>query len=110
MQLEWSAAASTVAISVPEFPLEEPVLVFTIALAVFLIGPLVVRRLGQPGIIGVVLLGAILGPGGVGLVAHSDAIVLLGEVGLIYLLLRSDSSWICDSSRRIRAAPRCSGS
>ena len=65
MQLEWSAAASTVAISVPEFPLEEPVLVFTIALAVFLIGPLVVRRLGQPGIIGVVLLGAILGPGGV---------------------------------------------
>jgi len=86
MQLEWSAAASTVAISVPEFPLEEPVLVFTIALAVFLIGPLVVRRLGQPGIIGVVLLGAILGPGGVGLVAHSDAIVLLGEAGLIYLL------------------------
>lgn len=73
-------------VAVPEWPLENPVLVFTIAVAVFLIGPLVVKRLRQPGIVGIVLLGAILGPGGTNLVAHSDAIVLLGNVGLIYLL------------------------
>ncbi|MFC4540748.1 cation:proton antiporter [Halosolutus amylolyticus] len=82
----WSNTPLVVAVAIPELPLEEPVLVFTIALAVFLVGPLLVRRLGQPGIIGIVLFGAILGPGGTGLVAHSDAIVLLGEVGLIYLL------------------------
>ena len=86
MQFTWSAVPSAVGVAIPDLPLEDPVLVFTLALAVFLIGPLVVRRLGQPGIVGVVLLGAILGPGGTGLVAHSDAIVLLGEVGLIYLL------------------------
>ena len=73
-------------VEVPEIPLEEPVLVFAIALAVFLVGPLTIKRLGQPGIVGIVLLGAFLGPGGSGLVEHSDAIQLLGTVGLIYLL------------------------
>jgi Kef-type K+ transport system membrane component KefB len=73
-------------ITVPSLPLEEPVIVFTIALATFLVGPLLIERLGLPGIVGIVLIGAILGPGGVNLVAHSDAIVLLGTVGLIYLL------------------------
>ncbi|GAB3664388.1 cation:proton antiporter domain-containing protein [Halopiger thermotolerans] len=67
-------------------PLEQPVLVFTIAMAVFLVGPLFVKRLGQPGIVGVVLLGAAIGPDALEFVSHSDAIVLLGEVGLIYLL------------------------
>ena len=66
--------------------MEEPVFVFTIALAIFLVGPLLIRRLGQPGIVGIVLLGTVLGPGGANIVAHSDAIVLLGTVGLIYLL------------------------
>ncbi|WP_331233940.1 cation:proton antiporter [Natronorarus salvus] len=73
-------------LAVPEIPIDEPVFVFTLAIAAFLIGPLVVKRLGQPGIVGVVLLGAALGPGGTGLVEHGSAIVLLGEVGLIYLL------------------------
>ena len=70
----------------PEWPLEDPVLVFTIALAAFLIGPLAIKRLGQPGIVGIVLLGALIGPGGTGIVAHGAAIELLGTVGLIYLL------------------------
>lgn len=73
-------------IDVPALPLEEPVIVFTVALATFLIGPLAIKRLGQPGIVGIVLSGALLGPGGANIVAHSDAIVLLGTVGLIYLL------------------------
>ncbi|RQG97074.1 cation:proton antiporter [Natrarchaeobius chitinivorans] len=72
--------------SVLEVPLEEPVLVFTIAMAIFLVGPLLIKRLGQPGIVGIVVFGAIIGPGALELVSHSDAIVLLGEVGLIYLL------------------------
>ncbi len=67
-------------------PIDEPVYVFTFAIAAFLIGPLVIKRAGLPGIVGIVLLGAFLGPGGSGLVAHSDGIILLGEVGLIYLL------------------------
>ncbi len=73
-------------LEIPEVPIDEPVFVFTLAIAAFLIGPLVIKRLGQPGIVGIVLLGAALGPGGTGLVDHGDAIILLGEVGLIYLL------------------------
>ncbi|NGM71532.1 cation:proton antiporter [Natronolimnobius sp. AArcel1] len=67
-------------------PLEEPVLVFTVAMAVFLIGPLFAKRFGQPGIVGIVLIGALIGPDALEIVSHSDAIELLGEVGLIYLL------------------------
>ncbi|WP_252698826.1 cation:proton antiporter [Natronosalvus vescus] len=66
--------------------LEEPVLVFTIAMIVFLGGPLVVKHFGQPGIVGIVLVGAIIGPDALEIVEHTDAIILLGEVGLIYLL------------------------
>ncbi|RQH00382.1 cation:proton antiporter [Natrarchaeobius oligotrophus] len=69
-----------------ELPLEEPVLVFTIAMAVFLVGPLLVKRFGQPGIVGIVVFGALIGPGALNVVEHSDAIELLGSVGLIYLL------------------------
>lgn len=71
---------------VPTIPLEDPVLVFTLALGIFLISPLVIERFGFPGIVGIVVAGAILGPGGLGFVEHVGAIVLLGEVGLIYLL------------------------
>ncbi len=71
---------------VPWQPLDEPVLIFTIAMMAFLIGPLVVKHFGQPGIVGIVLLGATLGPGALEVLDESQAIVLLGEVGLIYLL------------------------
>ncbi|MFP8952642.1 cation:proton antiporter [Natrialbaceae archaeon A-arb3/5] len=77
---------SPLAADVLALPLEQPVLVFTIAMAIFLAGPLIVKRLGQPGIVGIVLFGALVGPGALELVEHSDAIELLGEVGLIYLL------------------------
>ena len=72
--------------AVPTLPLEEPVLVFALALAVFLVAPLLIKRLGQPGIVGIVLFGAAIGPGGLGLLDEAEAIVLLGEVGLVYLL------------------------
>ncbi len=81
-----SSTALAFLFDVPSRPLEEPVLVFTLALAAFLIGPLAIKRLGQPGIVGIVLLGALFGPGGLGVVEDSSAIELLGTVGLIYLL------------------------
>ncbi|GAB3017656.1 cation:proton antiporter [Natronobiforma cellulositropha] len=68
------------------FPLEEPVLVFTLALAGFLVAPLVIKRAGLPGIVGIVLFGTFIGPFGLGLIEESSAIELLGTVGLVYLL------------------------
>ncbi|MDL5362712.1 cation:proton antiporter [Halalkalicoccus sp. NIPERK01] len=67
-------------------PVEEPVVVFTLALAVFLVAPLVIRRAGLPGIVGVVLVGALIGPNGLGILSLTSAIELLGNVGLVYLL------------------------
>lgn len=72
--------------ALPPLPVEDPILVFTLALAGFLVAPLVIKRLGQPGIVGIVLFGAAIGPGGIGLLDETEAIVLLGEVGLVYLL------------------------
>ncbi len=71
---------------VPSIPLEDPVLIFTLAILVFLLAPLVIRRAGLPGIVGIVLVGAVIGPGGIGILDDVSAIILLGEVGLIYLL------------------------
>ncbi|MFC7008010.1 cation:proton antiporter [Halalkalicoccus salilacus] len=67
-------------------PVEEPVLVFALALAVFLVAPLVIRRFGLPGIVGIVLAGTAIGPNALGILALTDAIELLGSVGLVYLL------------------------
>ncbi len=71
---------------IPTVPIEEPVIVFAIALATFLVAPLLIERAGLPGIVGIVLVGAALGPNGAGVLAETDAIVLLGNVGLVYLL------------------------
>lgn len=75
-----------VAEGVPSLPIEEPVAVFGLALAVFLIAPILIERLGLPGIVGIVLAGIAIGPDGLGLIEHGDAIQLLGAVGLVYLL------------------------
>ncbi|MFW6318490.1 MAG: cation:proton antiporter [Halorubrum sp.] len=78
--------ASVLAQSLPSFPIERPVIVFALALATFLVAPLLIERVGLPGIVGIVLVGAALGPNGTGILALTDAIVLLGNVGLVYLL------------------------
>ena len=71
---------------VPSLPIEEPVIVFALALTTFLIAPMLIERVGLPGIVGIVLVGTALGPNGLGVLAETDAIVLLGNVGLVYLL------------------------
>jgi len=73
-------------VSLPTLPIEEPVIVFALALTTFLIAPLLIERVGLPGIVGIVLFGAAIGPNGAGILAETDAIVLLGNVGLVYLL------------------------
>lgn len=80
-----SAVATTIG-ALPSLPIEEPVAVFGIALAVFLVAPILIERFGLPGIVGIVLVGIVIGPDGTGLLEHGDAIQLLGAVGLVYLL------------------------
>nr|WP_241434423.1 cation:proton antiporter [Natronorubrum tibetense] len=67
-------------------PFDDPVLIFGLAMVIFLVAPLVLKRYRLPGIVGVILIGAAIGPNGVHLLERDATIQLLGEVGLIYLM------------------------
>ncbi len=60
--------------------------IFALAMVIFLVAPLLLERHRLPGIIGIILVGAAIGPNAAGILERGDAIVLLGEVGLIYLM------------------------
>jgi len=67
-------------------PITDPVLIVALAMLLFLTAPLLFERLRVPGIIGLIVAGAVVGPHGLGLLARDPTIVLLGTVGLLYLV------------------------
>ncbi|MFC6716874.1 cation:proton antiporter [Natrialbaceae archaeon GCM10025810] len=67
-------------------PFDNPVLIFGLAMVAFLVVPLALKRYRLPGIIGIILVGAAIGPNGVHLLERDATIELLGTVGLIYLM------------------------
>jgi Kef-type K+ transport system membrane component KefB len=67
-------------------PFTNPVLVFALAMVIFLVAPLIVERYRVPGMVGVIVAGALVGPHGLNLLERGSTIVLLGTVGLIYLM------------------------
>ena len=71
----------------PTLPFTDPVLIVALAMTIFLVVPLLFERLRVPGIIGLIVVGAAVGPNGFGLLARDPTIVLLGTVGLLYLML-----------------------
>lgn len=79
--------APTLASVLPALPFADPVLIVALATAIFLVVPLIFERLRVPGIIGLIVAGAAVGPHGVGLLARDQTIVLLGTVGLLYLMM-----------------------
>ncbi|MFB6091439.1 MAG: cation:proton antiporter [Haloquadratum sp.] len=66
--------------------MEDPVLIVAISLFGFLVAPLLLRRLKIPGIIGILVVGTVIGPNGIGLLQRDETIVLLGTVGINYLM------------------------
>lgn len=70
----------------PSLPFTEPVAVLAIAITAFLVAPILIERVGVPGIVGIVLAGTALGPNGLHILDHGEAIELLGNAGLVYLL------------------------
>lgn len=67
-------------------PITDPVLIFAIAMVLFLFAPLIMTRFKIPGIIGLIFAGVIIGPNGFGLLDRDPTIVLLGTVGLLYII------------------------
>ncbi|MEM3399230.1 MAG: cation:proton antiporter [Candidatus Micrarchaeia archaeon] len=51
-----------------------------------LVGGIVANRFGQPTVLGLLITGALIGPNMLGLVAHTDFINMLAEIGAVLLL------------------------
>lgn len=68
------------------FPVQDPILIFAIVLILMLGAPALLGRFKLPGMIGLLLAGAILGPNALGVLARDKAFVLFGTVGLIYIM------------------------
>jgi len=73
--------------ALPTLPFTDPVLIVALAMLVFLVVPIVFERIRVPGVIGLIVAGAAVGPHGFGLLERDATIVLLGTVGLLYLML-----------------------
>lgn len=69
-----------------DLPLTDPVLQFTILLVAALVVELTLERVQLPGMLGLLLLGVVLGPGLGNVVAREPMPDFLGHVGLVYLM------------------------
>jgi Kef-type K+ transport system membrane component KefB len=83
-------------------PIVDPVLIVAVAMGIFLVAPMVMERLRLPGIIGIIVAGAIVGPNGLNLLARDQTIVLLGAVGLLYLIFMAGIAIDLHGFRRYR--------
>lgn len=65
----------------------EPIVSFAVLLAIILIVPPCFERLRLPGLLGLLVAGVALGPTGLNLLrSESEALVLLSDIGLVYLM------------------------
>ena len=69
-----------------KFPLQEPVLIFSVVLFVILFSPIILSRLKVPGIIGLILACVALGPNGLHILENDSSFKLFGFVGLLYIM------------------------
>lgn len=69
-----------------KLPLTDPVLIFTIELLIILLAPPLMKRIKVPGIVGLILAGMIIGPNGFNVLLRNSSIILLGTIGLLYIM------------------------
>ena len=67
-------------------PIEHPSLIFAVVMALMLIAPLTAKKMRLPGIVGLLIAGAIVGPNALGLFERDATFQLLGQVGLVYIM------------------------
>ncbi len=67
-------------------PIKNPVFLMCILLLTVLTVPALLNRFKLPGIVGLILMGAILGPHGINLLEQGDGIKLLSKIGLLYIM------------------------
>lgn len=71
------------------FPAKDPVIVFSIISLVILFVPILFERIRLPGLVGFIIVGALLGEHGFNILQRDSAITLFGTVGLLYIMFAS---------------------
>lgn len=74
-----------------QFPIQNPVLLFSILLFIILLSPIVLRKMRIPAIIGLIISGIVIGPNGFGLIGTKameaeGSIKLFSTIGLLYIM------------------------
>ena len=68
------------------FPLQDPILVFTVLALMIFIAPLIAGRLRIPDLVLLLAGGALIGPNGFDLIDRGSAVVMFGAIGLLYIM------------------------
>ena len=68
------------------FPIENPVIIFFLILTIILLTPILFNKIKIPHLIGLIIIGAIIGPHSLNLLQRDSSMVLFGTVGLIYIM------------------------
>ena len=67
-------------------PLVDPVLIFSVVLAIILFAPIIFDKIRIPHIVGLIIAGMILGPNGINLLSYDSSFELFGQVGILYIM------------------------
>ena len=63
--------------------------IISLVLALILLVPMVCRKLHIPSIVGFILMGVVLGPYGLNIIASTATIQTLGKMGMLYIMLQA---------------------
>lgn len=69
-----------------DLPITNPVLTFAFVMSIILVIPILLKKVRISGLVGLILSGAIIGPFGLGLFERDQTFILLGTVGLLYIM------------------------
>lgn len=67
-------------------PIHNPVAEFAILILIALVFPILFKKLKIPGIVGLIIAGVIIGPNGINLINRDESIIMLGSIGLLYIM------------------------
>jgi Kef-type K+ transport system membrane component KefB/mannitol/fructose-specific phosphotransferase system IIA component (Ntr-type) len=87
---------------ITDIPIQDPVLIVAIVMLIILISPLIFRRLRIPGLVGIIMAGTLVGPSVLGWLERDATIILLGTVGLLYLMFMAGLSLDLNQFNKLR--------
>jgi len=73
----------------PLLPIRDPALIFTLAMGLILLAPLLAARIPIPAIALTIGAGIAVGPHGLGLLARDETMLLFGALGILYIMFVS---------------------